>query len=66
MTLISNKVRIFKFLNANVKGDIEYSHTNFTVRSTLGHWYPVDDSGGVFHLHYDLRPLYRVTTNVVV
>ena len=36
ITLISNKVRIFKFLNANVKGDIEYSHTNFIVRSTIG------------------------------
>ena len=47
ITLISNKVRIFKFLNANVKGGIEYSHTNFIVRSTLGHWYPVDDSTGV-------------------
>ena len=31
MIIISNKVRIFKFLNANVKGDIEYSHTNFIV-----------------------------------
>ena len=28
ITMISNKVQIFKFLNANVKGDIEYSHTN--------------------------------------
>ena len=24
-------------------------------RSTLGHWYPVDDSGGVFHLHYSFN-----------
>ena len=50
ITLISNKVRIFKFLNANLKGEIGYSHTNFIVRSTIGHWYPVDDSGGVFSL----------------
>ena len=57
MTLISNKVRIFKFLNANVKGDIEYCHTNFIVRSTWGHWYPADDSGGVFHLHYSVNVL---------
>ena len=57
ITLISNKVRILKFLNANVRGDIEYSHTNFIVRSTLGHWYPVDDSGGVFHLHYSVNVL---------
>ena len=57
MSLISNKVRLFKFLNANVKGDIEYSHTNFIVRSTLGHWYPVDDSTGVYHLHYSVNIL---------
>ena len=57
MTLISNKVRISKFFNANVKGDIEYSHTNFIVRSTLGHWYPVDDRTGVFHLHYSVNVL---------
>ena len=57
ITLISNKVRIFKFPNANVKGDIEYSHTNFIVRSTIGHWYPVDHSGGVFHLHYSVNVL---------
>ena len=53
--MISNKVRIIKFLNANVKGDIEYSHTNFIVRSTTGHWYPVDHSGGVFHLQYSVN-----------
>ena len=55
--MISNNVRIFKFLKANVKGGIEYSHTNFIVRSTIGHWYPVDDSGGVFHLHYSVNIL---------
>ena len=53
----TTKVRIFKFLNENVKGDIEYSHTNFIVRSTLGHWYPVDDSTGVYHLHYSVNVL---------
>ena len=37
ITMISNKVRIFKFLDANVKGDREYSHANFIVRSTIGH-----------------------------
>ena len=26
LTMINNNVRIFKFLDANVKGDIEYSH----------------------------------------
>ena len=52
LTMINKNVRIFKFLDANVKGDIEYSHENFIVRSTLGHWYPVNHSGGVFHLHY--------------
>ena len=57
ITLISNKVRIFKFLNTNVKEDIEYSHTNFIVRFTIGHWYPVDHSGGVFHLHYSVNVL---------
>ena len=57
LTMISNKVRIFKFLNTNVKGDIEYSHTNFIVRSTIGHWYPIDHSGGVFHLHYSVNVL---------
>ena len=57
ITLISNIVRIFEFLNANAKGDIEYSHTNFIVRSTIGHWYPVDDSGGVFHLYYSVNVL---------
>ena len=57
ITLISNNVRIFKFLDANVKGDIEYSHANFIVRSTIGHWYPVDHSGDVFHLHYSVNVL---------
>ena len=55
--MISNNVRIFKFLDANVKGDIEYSHANFIVRSTIGHWHPVDHSGGVFHLHYSVNVL---------
>ena len=55
--MISNNVRIFKFLDANVKGDIEYSHENFIVRSTIGHWYPVDHSGGVFHLHKSVNVL---------
>ena len=40
-TKISNNVRIFKLLAANVSGDIEYSHKNFIVWSTLGHWYTV-------------------------
>ena len=31
ITMISNNVRIFKFLDANVIGDIEYSHENFIV-----------------------------------
>ena len=57
MTIISNNVRIFKFLDANVTGDIEYSHENFIVRSTIGHWYPVNHSGGVFHLHYSVNVL---------
>ena len=57
MTMISNNVKIFKFLDANVKGDIEYSHENFIVRSTIGHWYPVNHSGGVFHLHYSVNVL---------
>ena len=35
ITLIRNKVRIFKFLNANVKGDIEYRHTNFIYNRSL-------------------------------
>ena len=47
--MISYDVRICKFLAANVTGDIEYSHENFIVRSTIGHWYPVNRSGGVFH-----------------
>ena len=55
--MISNNVRIFKFLDAIVKGDIEYSRENFTVRSTVGHWYPIDHSGGVFHLHYSINVL---------
>ena len=55
--IISNNVRIFKFLDANGKGYIEYSHANFIVRSTIGHWYPVDRSGGVFHLHYSVNVL---------
>ena len=29
LTMISNRVRIYKFLNANGKGDIEYSHANY-------------------------------------
>ena len=49
--MISNNVRIY------VTGDIEYSHKNFIVRSTLGHWYPVNHSGGVFHLHYSVNVL---------
>ena len=57
LRMISKKVRIFKFLNANVKGDIEYSHANFIVRSTIGHWYPVVHSGSVFHLHYSVNVL---------
>ena len=57
LTMIDNNVRIFKFLDANVKGDIEYSHENFIVRSTIGHWYPVNHSGGVFHLHYSVNVL---------
>ena len=55
--MVSNNVRIFKFLNATVKGDVEYSHENFVVRSTIGHWYPVNNSGGVFHLHYSVNVL---------
>ena len=55
--MISNNVRIFKFLDAIVKGDIEYSRENFTVRSIVGHWYPIDHSGGVFHLHYSINVL---------
>ena len=55
--MISNNVRIFKLLDVNVKGDIEYSHENFIVRSAIGHWYPVDHSGGVFHLHYSVNVL---------
>ena len=27
------------------------------MRSTIGHWYPVDHSGGVLHLHYSLNIL---------
>ena len=57
ITVISNDVRISKFLDANVKGDIEYSHANFIVRSTIGHRYPVDHSGGVFQLHYSVNVL---------
>ena len=57
LTMINNNVRVFKFLDANVKGDIEYSHENFIVRSTIGHWYPVNHSGGVFHLHYSVNVL---------
>ena len=58
ITMISNKVRILKLLlNGNAKGDIEYSHANFIVRSTIGHWYPVDHSGGYFHLHYSINVL---------
>ena len=49
--------RIFKLLAANVKGEIEYSHVNFIVRSTIGHWYSVNRSGGGFHLHYSLNVL---------
>ena len=52
LTMIDNNFKIFKFLDANVKGHIEYSHENFIVRSTIGHWHPVNHSGGVFHLHY--------------
>ena len=55
--MISNNVRMFKFLDANIKGDIEYSHENSTVRSTIGHWYRVNHSGGVFHLHYSVNVL---------
>ena len=53
LTMINNNVSIFKFLEANVKGDIKYSHENFIVRSR----YPVDHSGGVFHLHYSVNVL---------
>ena len=35
ITMISNNVRIFKFLNANVKGNIEYSHENFIDRKSV-------------------------------
>ena len=57
VTIISNNVRIFKFLDANVKGDIEYSHKFFIIRSTIGHWCPVNYSGGVFYLHYSVNVL---------
>ena len=55
LTMIDDKVRIFKFLDANVTRDREYSHENFIVRSTKGHWYPINHTGGVFHLHYSLN-----------
>ena len=57
ITMISHSVRIFKFIDANVTGDIEYSHENFIVRSTIGHWYPVNHSGDVFHLQYSVNGL---------
>ena len=53
ITMISNNVRIFKFLDANVTGDIECSQENFIVRTTIGHWYPVKHSG----LHYSVNVL---------
>ena len=34
--MINNNVRILKFLDANVKGDIEHNHKNFIVQSTIG------------------------------
>ena len=34
--MINNNVRILKFLDANVKGDIEHNHENFIVQSTIG------------------------------
>ena len=55
--MISNNVRICKFIAANVTGNIEYSHENFKVRSTFGHWYPVNHSSGGFHLHYSINVL---------
>ena len=55
-TMISNNVRICNFLAANVTGE-EYSHESLIVQSTLGRWYPVNRSGGVFHLHYSLNVL---------
>ena len=57
ITMIGNNVRIFKFLDVNITGDIEYGHENFIVRSTLGHWYPINRSSGVFHLHYSINVL---------
>ena len=56
-TMITSNVMICNFLAANIEGEIEYSHQNFIIRSTLGHWYPVNRSGGVFHLHYTPKVL---------
>ena len=52
ITMISNNVRIFKFLDANVTGDIECSQENFIVRSTIGHWYPVN------HMVYTIQLMF--------
>ena len=52
--MISNNARICNFLAANITGEVENSHENFIVRSTLDHWYPVNRCGGVFHLHYSV------------
>ena len=56
-TMITSNVMICNFLAANIEGEIEYSHQKFIIRSTLGHWYPINRSGGVFHLHYTLNVL---------
>ena len=36
-TMITSNAMICNFLAACIEGDIEYSHQNFIIRSTLGH-----------------------------
>ena len=50
--LLKSNAIICNFLAANVKGVIHYSHNNFILRQTLGHWYPSNSSGGVFYFKY--------------
>ena len=57
MTIFPTDLSAIRHTKDVVKGDIEYSRTNFIVRSTLGHWYPLDDSRGAFHLHYSVNVL---------
>lgn len=56
-TQLKSHAMICNFVSANVEGDINYSHHDFVLRQTLGHWYPTNNSDGVFCFKFTLNIL---------